>query len=238
MTMQVPYKWLQQYVAVDLPPQELAEKLTMAGLTVEAIEPLNPGFSGVVAGRVRTIEPHPHADNLVICQVDAGSSEVQLVTGAPNVYQGQVVAVALKGAELPGGQEIRQATFRGIASEGMLCSGQELGLDASLISPEDREGIITLPPDATPGADVAEVLGLEDVALILELTPNRADCLSIINVAREVAAVTGAPLQLPEITFHEDKEQAASLASVAIEAPGKCAHNSSHSYRAGAVGDN
>ncbi|NLW07334.1 MAG: phenylalanine--tRNA ligase subunit beta, partial [Clostridia bacterium] len=221
--MQVPYKWLQQYVEVNLSPQELAEKLTMTGVTVDNIVPLHPGFSGVLTGRIRTVEPHPNADNLLVCQVDVGSSEVQLVTGAPNVYQGQTVAVALAGARLPGGQEIRKATVRGVVSEGMLCSGQELGLDAGLISPEDREGIITLPPDATPGADVAEVLGLDDVALILDLTPNRADCLSIINVAREVAAITGAPLHLPRITIQEDGEPVAGLASVTIEAPNKCA---------------
>jgi phenylalanyl-tRNA synthetase beta subunit len=220
--MRVPYKWLQQYVAVDLPPQELAAKLTMAGLAVEDIDNLAPGFQGVVAGRINSITPHPNSDHLVVCRVDAGR-ELQLVTGAPNVYEGQAAAVALDGARLPGGQAIRRSTFRGVDSEGMLCSAQELGLDVALISPEDREGIITLPPDAAPGADVAAVLGLNDVVLVLELTPNRADCLSVINVAREVAALTGAPLNLPAITVPEDERRLADLATVAIEAPDLCA---------------
>ncbi|MDN5344907.1 MAG: phenylalanyl-tRNA synthetase beta chain [Clostridia bacterium] len=220
--MRVPYKWLQQYVDINLSPAELAEKLTMAGLAVEGIEDLSPEFRGVVAGRIKSIAPHPNSDHLVICRVDAGR-ELQLVTGAPNVYAGQAVAVALDGARLPGGKEIRRATFRGVASEGMLCSAQELGLDVSLISPADREGIITLPPDATPGAGVAEVLGLNDMVLVLELTPNRADCLSIINVAREVAALTGATLHLPETAVPEDQGRITDLATVEIEAPDLCA---------------
>ncbi|MBC7326027.1 MAG: phenylalanine--tRNA ligase subunit beta, partial [Moorella sp. (in: Bacteria)] len=215
-------KWLKQYVDIDLPPEELAEKLTMAGVAVENIENLALDCQGVVAGRIKSIIPHPNSDHLVICRVDAGQ-ELQLVTGAPNVYQGQAVAVALDGARLPGGKEIRRATFRGVASEGMLCSAQELGLDISLISPADREGIITLPPDVTPGTDVLEALGLDDVVLVLELTPNRADCLSIMGVAREVAALTRAPLRLPEIAIREDERRIEDLAAVEIEAPDLCA---------------
>ncbi|WP_258360014.1 phenylalanine--tRNA ligase subunit beta [Moorella sulfitireducens (nom. illeg.)] len=220
--MRVPYKWLKKYVDINLSPEELAEKLTMAGLAVENLESLAAGFQGVVAGKIRSISPHPNAENLVICRVDTGR-ELQLVTGAPNVYAGQTVAVALEGARLPAGKEIYRASFRGVTSEGMLCSAQELGLDVSLISPGDREGILTLPPDAPPGADVAEVLGLNDVVLVLELTPNRADCLSILGVAREVAALTGAPLLLPDIDVQEDERRIADLATVEIEAPDLCA---------------
>nr|WP_262366773.1 phenylalanine--tRNA ligase subunit beta [Moorella thermoacetica] len=222
MPLRVPYKWLQQYVDVTLPPAELADKLTMAGLAVEGVEDLTPGFQKVVAGKIKTITPHPDADHLVICHVDAGR-ELQLVTGAPNVHEGQMVAVALEGARLPGGREIHRATFRGVVSEGMLCSAQELGLDVSLVSPEDREGIITLPPDASPGADAAEVLGLKDVVLVLELTPNRADCLSILGVAREVAAITGAPIHLPATLPGEDGPEITGLATVEITAPDLCA---------------
>lgn len=220
--MRIPYKWLKQYVDIDLPPEKLAEKLTMAGLPVENIESLAPDFRGVVVGKIRSITPHPNAEHLVICRVDTGR-ELQLVTGAPNVYIDQKVAVALEGAKLPGGREIRRATFRGVTSEGMLCSAQELGLDANLVSPADREGVLTLPPDTLPGADAAEVLGLNDVVLVLELTPNRADCLSILGVAREVAALTGAPLRLPEIAVREDGRRIEDLAAVEIEAPDLCA---------------
>ena len=220
--MRVPYRWLKQYVAVDLPPEELAAKLTMAGLAVEGIEDLTPDFQGVVAGRIAAITPHPNSDHLVVCRVDVGR-EMQLVTGAPNVYEGQMVAVALEGARLPGGREIHRATFRGVVSDGMLCSAQELGLDVALISPEDREGIITLPPDAPLGEDVIQALGLKDVVLILELTPNRADCLSILGVAREVAAITGAPLHLPETAPPEEDPEIADVAAVEIAAPDLCA---------------
>ncbi|MGI9861854.1 phenylalanine--tRNA ligase subunit beta [Moorella naiadis] len=223
--MRVPYKWLKQYVEVDLPPEELAERLTMAGLAVEGIEDLTPDFQGVVAGKIIAITPHPNSDHLVVCRVDAGAAgrELQLVTGAPNVYEGQMVAVALEGARLPGGREIHWATFRGVASAGMLCSAQELGLDVALISPEDREGIITLSPDAPLGEDVSRVLGLKDVVLVLELTPNRADCLSILGVAREVAALTGAPLHLPPTTPPEEDPEIAGLVAVEIAAPDLCA---------------
>ncbi|MDK2821351.1 MAG: phenylalanyl-tRNA synthetase beta chain [Clostridia bacterium] len=221
--MRVPYKWLKKYVDIDLTPEELAHQLTMTGLVVDTIESLKPEFSGVVAGEIKSIESHPNADHLVICQVDA-DKELQLVTGAPNVYEGQMVAVALIGAELPDGMKIRKANFRGVSSEGMLCSAQELGIDVSLVSPEDRDGIITLPYDATPGEDVAKVLGLDDMVLDIELTPNRADCLSIINVAREVAAITGGRLHLPEITVREDiEENIEDLAAVEIEASDLCA---------------
>lgn len=220
--MRVSYKWLKQYVDIQLSPEELAEKLTMAGLAVENIEQLHPGFQGVVAGIIKDIEAHPNAEHLVVCRVDAGR-ELQLVTGAPNVFKGQKVAVALEGARLPAGQEIRRATFRGVTSEGMLLSAQEMGLDVGLVSPADREGILTLPPDASPGTDVAAVLGLDDVVLVLELTPNRADCLSVLGVAREVAAITGAPLRLPVITVEEKGQGIEGLARVEIEAPDLCA---------------
>ncbi len=221
--MRVPYKWLQKYIKVSLEPEELAEKLTMAGLTVDVVETLDPGFSGVVVGQVIALNPHPYADNLLICQIDIGSHKVQLVTGAPNVSKGQMVAVALKGSKLPGGQEIDHVSFRGIASEGMLCSAQELGINTSLVSPEDREGIISLPADSVPGTDVTAALGLDDIVLVLDLTPNRADCLSIINVAREVAAITGTPLQLPKFTTRETGQKAADLINIEIQASDLCA---------------
>ncbi|MCG0278668.1 MAG: phenylalanine--tRNA ligase subunit beta [Thermanaeromonas sp.] len=220
--MRVPYSWLKEYVEIELPPEELAQKLTMAGLPVENIINLSPGFSGVVAGIITAIEDHPHADHLKICQVDVGEKCLQVVSGAPNMRVGQRVAVALEGARLPGGREIRRAIFRGVESLGMLCSAQELGLDASLVSPEDREGILTLPPDASPGQDVARVLGLDEVVLELEVTTNRADCLSILGVAREVSALTGVRVKEPRIEFSEVDPPAGDLVSVNIDAPQMC----------------
>ncbi|MDN5348105.1 MAG: phenylalanyl-tRNA synthetase beta chain [Clostridia bacterium] len=220
--MRVPLSWLQEYVDITLTPEELADKLTLAGIAVEAIERLQPEFKGVVTGLIKEIEPHPHADHLLICRVDVGGRILSLVTGAPNVAVGCKVAVALEGARLPGGVEIRRASFRGVESAGMLCSAQELGLDTSLISPEEREGIILLPPDALPGSDVSQVLGLHETILELELTPNRADCLGIINVAREVAALTGAYLRLPSVEVTESEMRAADLAEIEIEATDLC----------------
>ncbi|SMB98960.1 phenylalanyl-tRNA synthetase beta subunit [Thermanaeromonas toyohensis ToBE] len=220
--MRVPYSWLKEYVEIELSPEELAQKLTMAGLPVENIINLHPGFSGVVAGKIIAIEEHPHADHLKVCQVDVGGKYLQVVSGAPNMAVGQWVAVALEGARLPGGREIRRATFRGVDSFGMLCSAQELGLDTSLVAPEDREGIITLPPDAPLGQDVARVLGLEEIVLELEVTTNRADCLSILGVAREVAALTGAPVKEPNVDLREENPPVVELASIEIEAPDMC----------------
>jgi len=220
--LRVPYGWLKEYVEIELSPEELAQKLTMVGLPVENIINSHPGFSGVVAGIITVIEDHPHADHLKICQVDVGEKFLQVVSGAPNMAVGQRVAVALEGARLPEGREIRRATFRGVDSWGMLCSAQELGLDASLVSPEDREGILTLPPDALPGQDVARVLGLEEIVFELEVTTNRADCLSILGVAREVAALTGVPLREPMVDLREEGPPTEDFVSIDIEAPQMC----------------
>lgn len=220
--LRVPYSWLKEYVEIELSPEELAQKLTMAGLPVENIINLHPGFSGVVAGIITALEEHPHADHLKICQVDVGGRYLQVVSGAPNMAVGQRVAVALEGARLPGGREIRRATFRGVDSWGMLCSAQELGLDTSLVAPEDREGILTLPPDASPGQDVDRVLGLEEIIFELEVTTNRADCLSILGVAREVAALTGSPVKEPAINLREEDLPTGDFVSIDIEAPQMC----------------
>ncbi|HHP50457.1 MAG TPA: phenylalanine--tRNA ligase subunit beta [Moorella mulderi] len=219
--MRIPYNWLKKYVKVDLPSQELAHLLTMAGLEVEGIEDLSLKCKGVVVGEIRSLEPHPYADRLWVCQVDVGERVIQLVTGAPNVRAGQKVAVALEGARLPDGQEIKRASFRGVVSQGMLCSPQELGLDPGLFSAEEREGIISLPPDSPPGEDISRALGLEDQVLVLELTPNRGDCLSIWGVAREVAALTGAPLCWPHLQLEEEGNIEEWIA-VEIESPELC----------------
>lgn len=220
--MRVPYSWLQEFVAVDLPPKELADRLTMAGVPVENIVEPRGGLEGVVVGEILAIEDHPHAEHLVVCQVDVGAKTLSLVTGAPNVRVGQKVAVALEGARLPGGREIRRATFRGVDSHGMLCSALELGLDSSLVAPEDREGILTLPPDAPLGEEVAGILGFKETVLELELTPNRGDCLSIQGVALEVAALTGAPWRREVHRLEEEGPPASGAVEVEIEAPDMC----------------
>jgi phenylalanyl-tRNA synthetase beta chain len=187
--MRISNQWLLEWVDHGLTPEELGHRLTMAGLELDGIEPAAPAFSGVVVGRVLKVEPHPDADKLRVCQVDDGSGEpLQVVCGASNVAEGMCVPFARVGAALPGELEIRKAKLRGVPSQGMLCSAKELGLA------ESSEGLMPLPGDLAVGMDVREALGLDDTILEVDLTPNRADCLSMAGIAREVAAITGRPL--------------------------------------------
>jgi phenylalanyl-tRNA synthetase beta chain len=192
--MQFPESWLRALVDPPLSTEQLCHLLTMAGLEVEETRPVAADFSKVVIARVVSAEKHPDADKLKLCQVDAGPHGLlQIVCGAPNVAADMRVPCALVGAKLPG-IEIKKAKVRGIESFGMLCSARELGLS------EDHSGLLALPADAPLGADVREYLNLGDTLITLKLTPNRADCLSLSGIAREVAALTGAPLKLPAVT--------------------------------------
>lgn len=184
--MQFPESWLRSFVDVGLSTQALAEQLTMAGLEVEDIEPVAPAFSGVVAARIESVEPHPNADKLKVCQVNAGGQPLQIVCGAPNAAAGMVVPLATMGAELPGGMKIGSAKMRGVESFGMLCSARELGLS------QDHSGLMSLDDNMPLGSDVRLGLALDESIFTLKLTPNRADCLSVLGVAREVAALNGA----------------------------------------------
>ncbi len=191
--MDISESWLRGYCNPSMDGEALAEALTMAGLEVEDRRPVAPPFSGVVVARVRDVRKHPNADKLTVCEVDVGKSALlSIVCGAPNVTPGIVVPCALPGARLPGNLQITVTSMRGVESQGMLCSARELGLS------DDHAGLMLLSPDATIGADVRAWLELDDSILTVKLTPNRADCLSVVGVAREVAAVSGAPLQMPE----------------------------------------
>ena len=198
--MRVPEKWLRSMVNPAMSVESLAELLTMAGLEVEEAEPLAPHFTGVVIARVLATEKHPDADRLRVCQVDTGSgSPLQIVCGAPNVVPEMLVACATEGAVLPGGFKIKRAKMRGVESQGMLCSAKELGIA------EDAEGLLSLPSALATrlGDNLREALDLDAQVLTLKLTPNRADCLSILGVAREVSALTSSPItppQWPQIT--------------------------------------
>jgi phenylalanyl-tRNA synthetase beta chain len=184
--------WLRQFVDPPLDSEELAHTITMAGLEVEALEAAAPPFSRVVVAEVLSVEKHPEADRLSVCMVNAGLVEpLQIVCGAPDVRAGMKAPCALPGADLPG-IRIKQARVRGVESFGMLCSAKELGLDA------DASGLLALAPDAPVGADIREYLELDDRIFTLKLTPNRADCLSIAGIARDVAAITTSSLRLEE----------------------------------------
>ncbi len=185
-------KWLRVFVNPPIGADELAERLTMAGLEVEENEPVAPPFSGVVVAQVLAVEKHPNADKLTVCRVDVGTGEaLSIVCGAPNVVAGMRVACALDGAVLPGDLRIGRTKMRGVESQGMLCSARELGLS------DDHSGLLALPAEAPIGRDVREILALDDRCFTIKLTPNRGDCLSVLGVAREVAAITGAPLARP-----------------------------------------
>jgi len=193
--MQFPESWLRTLVDPDLDTQALAHTLTMAGLEVEEIRSAAPPFAGVVIARIVQVEPHPNADKLRVCRVDDGSGALlQIVCGAPNVAVGMHAPLARVGAILPGGVAIGTAKMRGVESAGMLCSARELGLS------EDHAGLLSLPPESAPvGQDIRTALALDDHVFLLKLTPNRADCLSLWGVAREVSALTGAALKPPAL---------------------------------------
>src|SRR5882672_9719375 len=198
--MQFSENWLRTLVDPKLATAELAHLLTMSGLEIEDCREVAPPFSGVVVSEVLKVKKHPNADKLTVCQVDVGGAQpLNIVCGAPNVAQGMKVPCALVGARLPGSApdrpfEIKAATMRGVESRGMLCSARELGLS------EDHSGLLKLREDALIGRDVREVLALDDRILTVKLTPNRPDCLSVLGVAREVAALTRAPLRPPQIS--------------------------------------
>ena len=186
--------WLRTLVDPPIDSAELAHRMTMAGLEVEERTSAAPPFSGVVVGKVLKVERHPNADRLTVCTVDAGQgAPLTIVCGAPNVAAGMNAPCALVGAELPGGMAIKPVTMRGVASQGMLCSAKELGLS------EDASGLLALDPALKPGADLRSALDLDDQLFTLKLTPNRADCLSILGIAREVSAITGAKLTPPPL---------------------------------------
>ena len=218
--MQFPESWLRHFCNPDLSTEELAETLTMAGLEVEEVRPAAPAFSGVVVGLVVEVEPHPNADKLRVCRVDVGQSALlQIVCGAPNVSVGMKAPCALIGAELPGqeGQDVFRigaAKMRGVDSQGMLCSARELGLSA------DHAGLLELHQELQAGVDLRTALALDESVFTIKLTPNLGHCLSMVGVAREVSAVTGASLNKPVF-----KPIAASIADrlpVHIEAPELC----------------
>ncbi|MCR4440718.1 MAG: phenylalanine--tRNA ligase subunit beta [Peptococcaceae bacterium] len=221
--MRVSWNWLKELVELNIEPEELAHLLTMSGLEVEAIERLNKGVGGVKVGLVREVRVHPQAGRLLVCRVETGEgNSITVVSGAQNLKTGQKVPVALPGASLAGGVRVGKASFLGVESEGMLCSAEELGLDVDKLPAEDKEGIYLLPADVLVGQDVVDVLGLNDIILELGLTPNRSDCLGMVNVAREVAALTGGRLKLPVIEESKTGGKCASLTSVEIMEPELC----------------
>lgn len=218
--MQVSTKWLKDYIDIDLTADELAEKFTLAGIPVENVIHAGEGLEKVVTGRIEELKAHPDSDHLQICQMNVGAENlVQIVTGASNVAEGQIVPVALVGANLPCGKKISKGKMRGVASNGMLCSAEELKLDVA----DAVDGIYILPEDTPVGAPAAEVLGLDDDILEFELTANRGDCFSVIGLVRELAVLTNKTPRFPEIKVNEnDDREASKLVKIGIDATDLC----------------
>jgi len=208
--MRVPLSWLRELVDVELAPEELAARLTMLGMEVKGIERRGSEWQNVVVGELLAVEKHPRADRLSLTRVTTGGGEpLEIVCGATNIAPGQRVPVALPGAVLPGGRRIERTEKMGAVSNGMLCSGEELGLTT------DADGILILAPDTPLGASLADLYG--DVVLDVDVKPNRGDALSIVGIAREVAAVTGGPLRLPDIAVAESDALAGDRLSVDVD---------------------
>lgn len=222
--MQVSIKWLKDYIDFTETPEQLADKLTMAGIPVENVVDPGEGLEKVVTGRIEKLEPHQNSDHLQICTMNVGLAEnIIIVTGAQNVAEGQVVPVAMVGAHLPNGMKISKGKLRGVASNGMLCSAQELKLDLEKLPEEQKTGIFILPSDTPVGIPTKDVLGLNDVVLEFELTANRADCFSVFGLVREIAAITGNKPHFPEIKVNEDDNTKLNdIFSVEIADPDLC----------------
>lgn len=215
--MLVSLRWLSEYVDIPFAPEVLAERLTMTGIKVEGVHRPQARPEGVVAGRIREVTPHPEGEGLKVCSVDLGGRVVQSVTGAPNAAAGMLVAVALPGARLPALEgEVREVDLRGVRSECVLCSERELGVS------DDHSGLMRLPDDLALGEEIAGALGFDDPVFEFEIYANRPDCLSVVGLAREVAAVTGGEVRLPPSEAPETGEEARAFTSVAVEAPDLC----------------
>lgn len=205
--MLVPINWLKEYLDIeDISIKELADKLTMSGSHVDSIDELGKGINNIVVGRIEEIKPHPDADKLVVTKVDVGEEKLQIVTGANNIKEGDYIPIATVGAKLPGGIKIKKSKLRGVESYGMMCSAQELGIDENLILKELKDGIYILDKEYPLGKDIKEVMGLDNVVIDFEITPNRPDCLSILGMARETAATFNKKLKYPEIKIEKEVE--------------------------------
>ncbi len=217
--MKVSLKWLQEYIALTLPPADLAERLTMAGTEVKGTQAIGGNWENIVVGQIITINPHPNADRLSLATIDLGTDQQTVVTGAPNLRLGDKVAFACVGAQLIDGHSgqvfrLKSAKIRGVVSNGMACSEKELGISDS------HEGIMVLPAEAPVGTPLADYLG--DVIFDLDVTPNRPDCLSVVGIARETAALTGQGLHLPEVSYKEAASPIDQQISIEIAAPDLC----------------
>ena len=235
--MKVPYSWLKEYVDIDITAEELEEKLFGCGFEVEELIDLGKEVSRVVVGEVLSCEP-VEGTHLYICQVNCGSfgNPIQIVTGAPNVYAGMHTPAALDNSTLPGGITIKAKPLKGIPSDGMLCSGEELGLNDDLYPGAEVYGLMDLPKDTVPGTDIREVVGMNDYIFDISVTANRPDCQSVLGIAREVAATLGKELKMPATDYKVSDYVFPGL-DITVEAPDLCPRYLGHGVRNITVGE-
>ena len=240
--MLVPMEWLNDYIDPGVSPEEFCDRMIMSGSNLETCEYFGEGIERVVVGRIEKIEPHPDADKLVICQMDIGDADggsepgelLQIVTGAPNVFEGAYVPVALHKSRIPGplhgqpkqegGVKITKGKLRGVVSYGMLCSCSELGFEDKVVPVAHKDGIWILDDTCAPGTDLTEALGLKSAVVDFEITPNRPDCLAMVGMAREASATLGKPFRYPDIDIQEENGsgEAGDHVSVQINNPESC----------------
>jgi phenylalanyl-tRNA synthetase beta chain len=225
--MKVPVGWLAEYVDIDIDARELSSKMTMSGSKVEGITNRGEQIKNVVAGKIVSLGKHPDADKLSVAQVDVGGETIQIITGANNVKEGDVVPVALHGAELPGGVKIKKGKLRGLESFGMMCSLEELDLSKHEFPDAVEDGILILDKDVKPGTDIKDVLGLDENVIEFEITPNRPDCYSVIGIAREAAATLEKPFRHTKPMVKEEGVPLGELVTIKIEDRDLCTRYSS-----------
>ena len=229
--MKVPFSWLKEFVDIDVTAQELEEKLFSCGFEVEELIPLDAGISKVVVGKIVEMEPQ-EGTHLTKCVVDCGEygHDIRISTGAANMKLGDCVPAALDGSTLPGGIKIKARKMQGVESNGMLCSGEELGLNDDLFPGSEVYGLLILPEDSVPGTDIAPVVGLDDYIFDISITANRPDCQSVLGIAREVAAILGKPLHMPAMDYNTVCDADEPI-SVKVEAPDLCPRYMAHYVR-------
>lgn len=221
--MKASLNWLKEFVDIDVDVKTLCEKLVSVGFEVEEVIDLSEAFSGVVVGQILSLEQHPNADKLKVCQVDVGDRTVQIVTNAKNLAVGNKVPVSLDGAILNDGTHIKPGELRGVKSDGMFCGGEELGADDSIYPGASGDSVLVLFDDETVGASMTEVLGFNDYVLDVGVTPNRPDCNSIWGIAREVAVALGKTCRVPDISFTETEGTSISdYVDATVKAPELC----------------
>src|SRR5699024_9075352 len=225
--MLISLNWLQKYIDInDIHPEDLAEKITKSGIEVDGIGYVGKPSQDVVTGYVTSCQKHPNADKLSLCRVDVGSETLQIVCGAPNICENVYVAVAKPNAILPGDFKIKKVTLRGVESNGMICSLEELGFTEDHIPKEQQDGVFIFPESAPIGEAIEPFLNINDAVLELDLTPNRADSLNMIGIAYEVAAILDRELHFTEIEVKTLSENVTGKITVDVEDPELCTYYS------------